>query len=47
MPVINAEFWTPDMNNTWQIQFSGDLDTTIEADIYVVDGFEITSCQIS
>lgn len=39
--INNADIWRPATSDTWQIQFSGDLDTTIEADIYVVDGFEI------
>jgi len=45
-PGNHADIWRPAMNDTWQIQFSGDLDTTIEADIYVVDGFEITPEEI-
>ncbi len=45
--VTNQKFWRPVPRISWQIQFSGDLDLNIEADMYDFDLFEIDQDVIS
>jgi hypothetical protein len=35
-----AGIWEPAPGETWQVQFSGQIDTTVEADVFDLDAFE-------
>ncbi|MEO6349691.1 MAG: endo alpha-1,4 polygalactosaminidase [Candidatus Limnocylindrales bacterium] len=41
-PLADAGGWTPPANASWQVQFSGKLDLSINADLFDVDAFEIS-----
>ena len=35
-----TSYWVPSSKTSWQIQFSGELDTSIDADLYDLDAFD-------
>lgn len=41
-----ADWWRPDVNTSWQIQYTGNIDTSIAADAYDLDLFETTEEKI-
>ena len=38
--VPHAPYWTPSPGSSWQIQFSGNLDTSLNVDIFFLDLFD-------
>ena len=41
-----AEIWTPIPNSSYQIQFTGELDLSVEADVFELDAFDTDSSVI-
>ncbi len=39
---LGISIWSPKLNSTFQLQFSGDFDASIDADVYDLDLFETT-----
>ncbi len=39
--------WPPRPKTSWQIQFSGDIDLSVDAAVYDLDGFETTAGQVT
>jgi hypothetical protein len=39
--------WTPSPGTTWQWQLSGSMDTTVDATVYDVDGFDTSAAQVA
>ena len=46
-PVAAPEVWRPSPGTTWQWQLSGDIDTTVDAQMYDVDLFEATDAELA
>jgi hypothetical protein len=44
--VTNQNFWRPKLGMTWQIQFSGDINLKIDAELYDLDLFETEKAAI-
>lgn len=42
-----ATWWKPAAGATWQLQFTGALDTSVAADVYDIDGADATKAQIT
>ena len=42
-----AARWQPKLGATWQIQFSGKLDTTVSAQVFDIDGADSTKAQVA
>jgi hypothetical protein len=42
-PVACAGCWTPDPVTTWQWQLQGEIDTSVDAQMFDVDGFEVSA----
>jgi hypothetical protein len=45
-PVACPACWTPAAVTSWQWQLQGDIDTSIAAQMYDVDGFEVTKATV-
>ena len=45
--VTTGDGWRPALAASWQIQLSGQLDTVVDASIYIVDPFDATEDQIT
>ncbi len=41
-PVMTGEYWHPALGGSFQLQFSGDLDLSVQADVYDLDLFDTT-----
>ena len=41
-----ADWWAPEQGQSWQVQLSGGLDTSVQADIYDVDGVDTPSAAL-
>ncbi len=39
--------WTPRPGATWQIQYEGDIDTSVEADVYFLDGEDTSAATVA
>jgi hypothetical protein len=46
-PLPPGARWTPTPGTTWQWQLTGALDTTVDASVYDVDGFDMTAAQVT
>lgn len=46
-PVVAAGRWTPGPGTTWQVQFSGRLDRTVDAASFDVDLFDTTASTVA
>lgn len=44
--VKGANWWKPNPGNTWQIQYAGEIDLTLDVEIYNLDLFETTPQEI-
>ena len=44
---LQAEVWQPAPGTTWQIQYSGTLDTSLDVEVYNIDLFDTTAAQLS
>jgi lysozyme family protein len=42
-----ATWWKPAAGATWQMQFTGALDTSVAADVYDIDGADATKAQVT
>lgn len=42
-PARHRPIWRPSIGASWQIQFQGALDTSVDADIYEIDGLDSTA----
>ncbi|MFI5915378.1 endo alpha-1,4 polygalactosaminidase [Dactylosporangium sp. NPDC051541] len=42
-----SSWWKPTVGLSWQMQFSGKLDTSIDAQVYDIDGADSTSAQVA
>ncbi|MGI5184978.1 endo alpha-1,4 polygalactosaminidase [Dactylosporangium sp. CA-152071] len=42
-----ATWWKPAVGATWQMQFTGRLDTSVAADVYDIDGADSTKAQVT
>lgn len=41
-PILAGEYWHPALGSSFQLQFSGDLDLSVQADVYDLDLFDTT-----
>jgi hypothetical protein len=46
-PVVSSERWRPSPGiSTWQFQLQGRIDTTVDAPVYEVDGFDVSASTV-
>ena len=45
-PVACVGCWTPDLSTTWQWQLQGEIDTSVDVQMFDVDGFETSAATV-
>jgi hypothetical protein len=46
-PVTTGEYWRPPLGSSFQLQFSGDLDLSVQADVYDLDLFDTSPATVA
>lgn len=46
LPDVDRTWWQPELGQTWQIQFVGEIDLDVEAEVFTLDLFETTTADI-
>ena len=42
-----AAWWSPDPDSSWQIQFTGDVDTAVDAEVFDLDGLDTSASTVA
>ncbi len=45
-PLPSGSYWRPGLVNSWQIQYSGTIDTSLDVQVYNLDGFDTPKATI-
>ena len=43
---VRAEWWTPEPGTSWQIQFTGRLDTSLKVEVFDIDLWDTSAAAI-